>query len=71
MKRTLFLLTLLTALLLCGGAWAESISGCAYVDANANGLCDPGEQLMTGVPASFARAISISLPVTVSMASRT
>ena len=48
---------LLCALFLCislpAMAQEMSISGCAYVDDNANALCDPGEALITGVPVTL------------------
>lgn len=50
MKYRLWILSLCMMLALCAGACAESLSGCAYVDANENGQCDAGEQLITGVP---------------------
>ncbi len=56
MKKSLGLI-FVCMLLLCFGAMAEGldISGCAYVDANLNGVCDGGEQLMSGVPVSLER----------------
>ncbi len=54
MKKTFFLMI---CLLLCMAtpAFAQelSISGCAYVDANANALYDSGEVLMSGVPVTL------------------
>jgi len=52
MKRTLFLIIFLLVCCMAAPAMAQelAITGCAYVDANANMLCDSGEALMTGVP---------------------
>ena len=54
MKKTLLLII---CLLMCMAtpAFAQelSISGCAYVDANANALYDSGEVLMSGVPVTL------------------
>ena len=54
MKKTFFL-TLCLLLCMAMPAFAQelSISGCAYVDANANALYDSGEVLMTGVPVAL------------------
>lgn len=56
MKKPFFLMI---CLLLCMAmpAFAQelSISGCAYVDANANALYDSGEVLMAGVPVTLER----------------
>lgn len=54
MKKTFFLtLCLLMCMAMPAFAQELSISGCAYVDANANALYDSGEVLMTGVPVAL------------------
>lgn len=51
MKKQMILLFLTIAMLFgCACAEGGSITGCAYVDANGNAMCDSGEQLMSGVP---------------------
>lgn len=60
MKKTVWKWTILLCLLLacmCASAVAEEIAvhGCAYMDDNANALCDPGETLISGVPISLER----------------
>ena len=56
MKKTLILIIcLLCCFAVPALAQEVSISGCAYVDGNANTLCDVGEALMAGVPVTLER----------------
>ena len=56
MKKILCLLIMAFLLLgACAGAEGASITGCAYVDDNANALCDNGESLISGVPVVLER----------------
>ena len=57
MKLKYSLLLVCVLMLLCGAAMADSISGCAYVDANENSVCDSGEQLMSGVPLTLMQQV--------------
>ncbi len=58
MKKTLIWMICLLACCFVMPALAQelSISGCAYVDDNANVICDSGERLMAGVPVTLERA---------------
>ncbi len=57
MKKTLILMICLLLCSLAVPAVAQeiSISGCAYVDDNANAVCDGGEALMAGVPVTLEK----------------
>lgn len=55
MKKTVWLVLLCALCMLAPCALAVTIGGCAYVDENANALCDEGELLITGVPVTLAR----------------
>lgn len=50
----LLLLTLL-ALCACAGAEGATLTGCAYVDSNANAVCDSAEALISGVPVALEK----------------
>ncbi|MBP3646637.1 MAG: carboxypeptidase regulatory-like domain-containing protein [Clostridia bacterium] len=54
-KQMLVLFAMMLLLLGCTCALGEEISGCAYVDANQNAVCDSSEQLMSGVPLNLER----------------
>lgn len=54
-KQMMMLFVMIVMLLGCASAESAGITGCAYVDANANALCDSGEQLMSGVPLNLER----------------
>ena len=63
MKKTLILIIcLLCCFAVPALAQEVSISGCAYVDGNANTLCDGGEALMAGVPVTLERVGDESWP---------
>ena len=57
MKKQMLMLFAMMMILLFGSASAQAagITGCAYVDADANAVCDNGEQLMSGVPLNLER----------------
>ena len=60
-KTRSFLLIVCAACLLAAGALAagqSAVTGCAYVDANQNGVCDGGEQLMAGAPVYLERLMN-------------